>query len=254
MKAGRILLPVVLLLLSACGSVSKSQPAAAWPVSGNWQMSLQKNAKAKPKAQSGFLLESQTAISGSVLFAGASCAGVGNVTGTASGSNVSLTITPTGLSIELTGTLGSDQASMSGTYTILALGCGAPESGTWTGQLVKPLNGNVLGTFISKGGASYSISGQLSQGQNGGAPSALLSGSLDAAGYDCFTTANVSGLISGTNVVVNLADSAGSPVGQVIGTITPDATSITGTYKIVQQGSPGSPCHNGDSGTFAFTL
>ena len=244
------------LFMIGCGggSGSSDPPSAAWPISGNWQMEMQKSSTAT-RTQSGFLLEKNNAVSGSLIFAGTTCAGMGNVSGTVSGSDVSLSVEPTGLSIDLTGTLGPDKASMSGNYAMLAAGCGKPETGTWTAALIKPLNGSFQGSFVStRSGTTFPASAQIGQGANVGTASAPLTGTLSITGSSCFTTANISGLISGTSVVLNFGESAGTQVGQVTGTSTPDGTSLSGTYSIPEQGAPGAPCHAGDIGTFTLTM
>jgi len=255
-----ILLLFISVFMSGCGSSNKSQPAGSGTISGNWQMELQSsNSNVKPFPQSGFLLEEGDAVSGSVVLIDDPCSGVGSVNGTVSGSSISLSVSPIGLEVNLTGTLGSDQASMSGTYAILPAGCSgrqtAPQTGTWTANLVQPLNGTIQGTLTSNYlGTSFPITGQVSQGANGGLSNSPLSGSLSATGY-CFTTANVVGVISGTSVVMNLVNSDGTQVGQVVGTITLDGTSLTGTYALVPQpGSSQSSCRGGESGTATLTL
>jgi len=262
-------LPALLMVLSACGggsTASTSSSSSTPAISGNWQMSLQKSSTAKPETLSGFLVGTANSISGSAVYAGTSCAGIGTVTGTVGGSNVTLTVNPTGLNINLTGTLGSDRASMSGTYILLATGCGKPETGTFTGNLVQPLNGNLSGTLSSGSGSVYPVTGQVSQSQSTGS-SAPLAGTLTAgsSGSTCFpsgTTANISGLISGESVVVDIVDTTGDELGQVSGewpsldpTATPPITkpSLTGTYKIVSQGPKGTPCAKGDSGTVCLS-
>ena len=156
--------------------------------------------------------------------------------------------------------VGSDQASMTGTYVILASGCQATgvntqETGTWTANLVKPVSGNIQGTFTStRLGTALPVTGQISQGQNTGVSYAPLTGNLSINGY-CFTSANIAGVVSGTAVVINLVNSSGVEIGQVTGTSTLDGTSVTGTYHIIPQGPGGTPpCVDGDGGTVTLTL
>ena len=190
-----------------------------------------------------------------------SCTGVGSVTGSISGTNIAFTVELTGLTVNLSGILGSDQASMSGAFDILASGCQGsetnplPETGAWTANLVKPLNGNFQGTFTSKNlQTTLPLTGQVTQGQNTGLSDTSLTGNLSISGY-CFTGANISGLVSGTNVLIFLTDPSGVQIGQVTGTSTPDGTSVTGTYQIIPQGTGGTPpCGGGDSGTVTLTL
>src|SRR5438270_568459 len=141
------------LFMSACGG-SKKMPSTSASISGNWQMSLQpNNANDKPKSQSGFLLQNGGEVTGGVMLVNTPCSGIGGVSGNINGSTVSITVSPTGTVVNLSGTIGADQASMSGDYTIISTGCTgsqtAPQSGTWTANLVAPLTGTIQGAITS---------------------------------------------------------------------------------------------------------
>ena len=243
------------LLTSGCGGSSvANSPVADWPVSGNWQMTLQ-NHGALTRTQSGFLLENNNVVRGTLIFANSPCAGLSPVSGTVRGSDVSLSVEPTGMSIDLTGTLDPNQASMSGSYMTLASGCGKPETGTWTGDLVKPLNGSFQGRFVStRSGTNFPITAEITQGPNGGTASTSVTGTLSITGYSCFATANISGLVSGTSVVINFGDSQSPQVGQLTAISTLDGSSLSGAFSIPAQRVPGASCHAGDVGTFTLTM
>jgi hypothetical protein len=248
------------ILMTACGSNSKSPTPSSGVVSGNWQMSLQPiNLNQKPKTQAGFLLDNDGTLSGGMMFDDDPCSGVGRVSGTVSASNVSFAVSPTGVEINLMGTVNTSPISMSGSYTMLSTGCSgphaAPESGTWTASLVTPLNGNLQGAFTSNRlGTPVSMTGQISQGPNTGNSNASITGNVSVSDY-CFTSANIVGVVSGTSVVMNLLDSNGTQIGQISGTSTLDGTSIIGLVRIVALGPGGTPpCRNGDSGPVTLTL
>lgn len=247
------------LLLSACGSNSGKAPSSG-SISGNWQMSLQKGGSTNaPRSQTGFLIQNSDVVTGGMMLIDTPCSGVGSVSGSVSGSAVSLTVNPTGVLVNLSGTIGSDQASMSGNYTILSTGCSgsqsAPISGTWTADLVAPLTGTVQGSMTSKPhGTTVSLTGQLSQGANTGDSVSSIAGNLGFTGY-CYTTATVLGSISGTSVALDLVNSDGSEIGQITGTASLDGTSVTGTYAVLGLGPGASQnCVDGDSGTVTLTL
>jgi hypothetical protein len=65
-------------------------------------------------------------------------------------------------------------------------------------------------------------------------------------------------LIGGTAVVLNLATSDGTSLGVISGTITTDASSLTGSYVFKNVNSPVlnplGPCFGNDSGTVAMTI
>jgi hypothetical protein len=141
MKSKSVVVLALSLIMAACSSSSsKSDPAGDGPLTGNWQMSLQpSNTKLKPNPQSGFLVQSSEAVTGSVSVTDAPCSGVAPVTGTVTGNTVSLTLSPSGIEVILDGNLDSGNTSMSGTYNILSTGCSgtetAPQSGTWTANV-----------------------------------------------------------------------------------------------------------------------
>jgi hypothetical protein len=262
MRRSYALILALPLLLNGCGggsSNSNSSPSLG-SISGNWQMSLQKsNSTLQPKTQSGFLVQNGGNVAGSVLFTDIPCSGIGGVTGTVSGTDVSLVVDPVGVEVNLSGTVGSGQTAMSGNYTILSTGCSgtetAPQTGTWTASLVSPFSGNIQGTFASTPhSTTYAITGSVKQGSNTGVSTAPLTGTMNATGY-CFAAANITGSIGGTAVVIDLADTDGVEVGQIIGTSSLDGTSFTGTYQILGLGSTvPPPCGDGDSGAVTFSL
>ncbi len=229
--------------------------------------SLQKdNSNAKPKIQSGFLLANRNSVNGDLALVAPPCSGDGAVSGTVAGNNVSLSVSPAGLSIDLTGTLGSDNSSMSGTYNLLVSGCSLePESGTWTATLLPPLTGTfqqaASNLTSNRTGTVYQISGQITQANNTGAASVALSGNL-TSDSPCFTTATFSGLVGGPNVVLNVLDSTGAQIGQITGTwpnldttAQPPITtpSVVGDYNFLAQ-TKGSPCQGGDAGTVTLSF
>jgi len=221
-------------------------------------MSLQPSESTlNPRSQSGFLLQSGNAVTGNVLLTDVPCTGIGSVTGTLAGTDVSLVISPTGLVLNLSGTVTSSANSMSGDYTILSAGCSstntAPQTGTWTANLVPPFSGSYQGSFTQSDGSTYAVSSQLTQGSNAGLSTAGVTGTFNITGF-CFASANVTGDVSGTAVVLNLVDSDGTQVGEMYATSSLDATSLTGTYKYLGQGSTGTPgCKATSGGTFTIT-
>jgi hypothetical protein len=249
------------LFLSGCGSSSDPAPDPPGALSGNWQMTLTKTDTPKiVKTQSGSLVQNGDLITGSVIFTDTPCSGVGTVSGTTDGSTISLTVDPVGTSVALTGYVSTQQNSMSGNYTILSTGCAgsqsAPQTGIFNAELVTPLSGNLAGTFSDDTiDETYAVTGQVSQGANTGVSSTPLSGSLTFTGF-CYADANIVGSISGTSFVMNLVDSDGAQIGQVFGTTTPNATSLTGTYEILGlgTGAVGRGCVNGERGKVSLTV
>jgi len=251
----RAIAPLVCaLILASCGGGSSGSGNPAMPLSGNWQMALQKNATAALKMVSGFLIQSGNSVNGNLLLSGqTNCAGVGLASGQLSGSNLTLTVGQTGQTLNLTGTLGGN-STMSGNYSILSSPCGNTSVGTWTATQVQSLKGNFQGTFTSSSrSVVYHFSGMISQGANTGASTANLSGSMQSTDSPCFSSASIAGLISGTSVVFNLLSSEGVSLGQYRGTTTTDASSVAGNYDVFNPQSvlPGG-CQ--DFGTAAISV
>jgi hypothetical protein len=246
-----------LAVLTGCGGGSTSSINPNGQVSGNWQIALQRAPKSS-KTLSGFILQLSDSVTGGLMLSG-SCAGVGSATGTMTGQNISLDATVTGQALNLGGTVSSDGSTMTGTYTILASGCGNSETGTWSATRVKPLSGSFHGTLTSTrpSGIISDVSGMITQGPNGGQSSAVLSGAITSTDSPCFSSATLSGVISGTTVVLTITAADGSALGQFFSlTTTTNGTSLTGKYSFLSQLQlpPGTPCRSGDAGTLSITL
>jgi hypothetical protein len=260
-----VLVLALTIFAVGCGSGNSNsgQTASTTPPSGNWQITLSpSNGAQTVKTLSGFLVETGSDLSGSLLFNDFPCISVGNVSGTVAGPSVTLQVAPVGIQLQMTGNMTSGSLGMSGNYTILATGCAShgtsPQTGTWTASLVTPVNGSITNGSITSnhsGNPSYMITaGQISQGPNSGSTNATLTGSqLAIAGY-CVTDAlNIAGSISGTSMVLNLTDSVtNASVGQISGTISLDGTTFSGKYDILPQTN--APCKDGDGGTVSFSL
>jgi hypothetical protein len=254
------------LLMSACGTSNTASTGSTGSISGNWLIGLTDTADTKASiTQSGSLLENNDAVTGSLIFTDSPCSGIGSVQGSVAGSAVSLTVNPTGTEINLTGTMGSDsscgskQACMGGTYTTLSMGCIAgktiPSTGTWTATLISPLKGNITGSLISNKGSTYAVTGQVSQGANSGSSSTPLSGSLTFSAGFCYPAATIVGSISGTSLVMNLVDTDGTQIGQVMATSSLDGTSLAGTYQYLGEGSGTTPgCTSGGTGNVTLAI
>jgi hypothetical protein len=241
------------LLLTACSSTSGSRNSSPGPLSGNWQIVLQ--AGDTSNTQSGFVLQSGKSLRGQFLLTG-DCAGVGAAQGEMDGANVSLTVNQSAQTIGLTGTTGSDDSTISGNYSILQAGCGTSQTGTWTATRVKNLNGSFTAAFTSgvSGVAPFSFSGSVTQGSNQGTSQASLAGSMSSTDAACFSSASVSGVISGTSVVLNFVSSEGAALGQLKGIASADATTITGTYDFFNAQVPIQGCPSGDFGSVAVSV
>ena len=252
---------ILIVALSACGgSGSSGPPQSGTPLAGNWQFTMQNppGNSFTGGLQGGFLQQTNGSITGQLVFSitstGSSLAcnsGTAAVTGTISGQSVSFTAvvdtlasdgTPATQTITLSGgTLSSDNSTIqSGTYSLTAgyanvngqiVPCGtAQDSGSWSAVSVPPLTGAFQGFFHSVAGNNsfhnqdFPVSGSLAQGDNVGAASATVTGTLVFKDpvtllndYPCLTTASVNGQISGNDVVLQIFPSSGTDVGQIGG-------------------------------------
>jgi hypothetical protein len=252
MNVSALALLLCLVILTACGGGTSGDISSGDLLSGNWQIVLQLSPTTL-KTESGFILQSGQAITGQFVIADQTvCAGLGSAQGKVSGSSVALTVNQIGQTVGLTGTTVNDGSSMSGKYSILASGCGASQTGTWTADRVKTLKGSFNGMFTSTPNPSlvYAVAATVSQGPNTGLSTSDLSGTMSSTNAPCFTTLSFNGLISGTSVVFNLLASDGSPVGQFRATASTDASTLTGNYQFNAQPNVCSA----DFGTGTLTL
>jgi hypothetical protein len=216
------------------------------------------------ETQSGFLLQTGKSVTGSLLLSGQTisgqpdCAGVGSALGQMDGSGLSMTVSPAGQTVSLTGAAANNFTSLTGNYSILASGCGQTETGTWTANRVNPLSGAFQATFTSSftSGLVFAFTGTISQGTNTGGSTATLSGTMTSSNSPCFSSASVTGVITGTSVVLNLATADGISLGKYSGTLATDATSMTGSYRFSNASNPDilAGCGGGDGGDATFSV
>jgi hypothetical protein len=244
-----------LLLLTSCGGGNSNAASTTPNLAGNWQMTLQRQDTTTIKTESGFLVQTGGSLTGEFLLTGATnCAGIGSAQGQISGSNVAITVAQVGQTVNLAGALGTNSA-ITGNYSILAAPCGSNQIGAWSATLVQPFSGKLQGAFAStySSGFKFTFSGNVSQGPNTGTSSASLTGNMTSSDAPCFHSANLSGSISGTSIVLNLLSSEGVALGQIHGTTTAKATTTTAVYDFISpQSAPPNGCE--DFGTVVITL
>jgi hypothetical protein len=258
----RVLFTIAVVVASctlvSCAGNSPAPTQNTGVMTGNWQLNLMQSYPA-PHTQlsvGGFLVQSSNSLTGSVqgptIIGGngtTPCGGVGPLTGTISGQNVTFSLNPGGTQFDFTGKVSSDSHSMSGSYQALGGAClGDPTSGTWTATIVPPLNGNFTGTLVSTQympaltglsptpGVPISVSGSFTQSSNSGGSNASITGTMTAVGYPCFTTAYLTGTINGQNVYLNVFDYSGVQIG-TLGL--PPVNGVGGTPATVVSGPTG---------------
>jgi hypothetical protein len=232
------------LMLCACGGGSSSSgttiPAT---LSGNWQFTMAAPADGSFSGGllGGFLSQTGSAASGAANYAvslpqsstpcnSGSAQVTGMMTGTLNGQDQwSITAVAGTQTFTFAGTLSLDGSTIAGTYSSTAgtasdgSACGTAQSGLqWSAALVPPLTGSIQGSFHSAGGAAglneqeFLVSGALIQGATNGANAAVtgnlnfLNYASNKSDYPCFTSAAVSGQISGDTVSLQLNGTGGT--------------------------------------------
>jgi hypothetical protein len=225
----------LLLALAACGGSSSPTATTNGPLTGNWQVTmLQQYPKGPlPLGISGFLVQAKDTLTGNVNGPTTissngqttTCGGTAEITGSINGQSVTFSEAIGGTTYNFTGTISSDNQSMSGDFAAPAGACFTePTTGTWNAFLIPVLNGNFTGTLMSNyegaflngptaSAASVKVSGSLSQTSNAGSSAATITGTINATNYPCFSTASVSGTISGQTVFLIIYGFNGEPIG-----------------------------------------
>jgi len=223
----------LLFAAESCGGGSSTPSnTTSGPLAGNWQFFM---VQGEPRPQSsfgasGFIQQNSDSLTGNIAFPATqntvnpNCGGVATMTGTVSGSAVQLSFDVGGSSLTFTGTLAGDNKSMTGSYQGPGGGCFTHStSGTWTALIVPSLNGTFTGELTNSTymealngitpSTPISITGSLVELQTTGASNATLSGTINAVGYPCFSSATVSGTISGENVYLTVFGYNGLAIG-----------------------------------------
>ncbi len=266
-----------LMVLSACGGSgsSSNQLQSSGQLAGNWQFSIASppdgsfqgspsspcaTGTTSPLCSGGFLLtDNNGAVTGQITYAiflpaqsgGAPTicnSGSTPVVGTVSGQNVTLTAVEGKQTYTLTGVLNG--TTMMGTYTSTdGKGCGTAQSGLqWSATYVPLLTGTIQGTFHSTAATPlrnqlFPVTGTLVQGDNVGASSATVTGTLSFQNYPCLSSASVNGQVSGSSVILEIVASNGLNVGQIgapVGFSNPNpVTVLSSAAGVVLQGATG---------------
>jgi hypothetical protein len=264
------------LMLSSCGSTFGSSQNNE-TVAGNWQytMAPPPDGSFLGGLQGGFLLQTNSAVTGSTAYAVSlpllpyPCnSGTAAITGSVSGQSVTLTAVAGSQTFTLGGTLSFDGSTMVGTYKSTAgtasdgSPCGSAQTGLqWSALLVPSMTGPIQGSFHSSGGIAgldeqvFLVSGGLLQAANTGASNASVTGNLtflnpttNLSDYPCFTSASVSGQISGNILNLQVLAADGSTWGE-IGEL-PGSNGVTGVNAVAVASAAGGAVISGSGPTY----
>jgi hypothetical protein len=229
----------------------------------------------QPWQLSGFLVQSGNSVTGSFVSManatpGFGRTGVGPVSGNLNKKNrLKQVVTVSGQDVSLTASFPSEAPSstapLTGQFSTLAAGCTSTSTGTWSAVPVTALAGAFHGTFTSQQNGPINVTGTLTQGPNIGSSNAELSGTINAEGPTAFCSylnaATITGVITGTQVTLDLYGPDGSKIGQVgppAATVSPDGTSLScllsNTSACRYSFSQISKSCTGDQGTVQLTV
>ncbi len=270
---------VATILLSSCGSSGNSGNTQVNDNSleGNWQFTMgpPPDGSFLGGLQGGFLLQTNSTVTGSTAYAVSlpllpyPCnSGSSQVTGTINNQTVSLTAVAGSQTFTLAGTLSFDGTTIVGTYSSTAgtagdgSACGTAQSGLqWSAALVPTITGPIQGNFHSTGGPAalaeqdFLVSGGLFQAANTGASSAAVTGDLtflnpttNLSDYPCFTSASLSGQVSGNVINLQIVGADGSILGE-IGEL-PGSNGVTGVNPVTIGSLAGGAILNGGGPTY----
>ena len=252
------LIALTMVALEGCGNGRPRFPFAnAGTLSGNWQIALTPHTSTTSQMFTGFMIQSGSTVNGSLIL-GFGCQGVGPVSGSVNGPNLTLTINEFGQDISLTGA-SDGNGNLTGSYSALAGGCNSNSStGSFNAIQITPISGSFHGTFSGQTNGPQTVSGTLTQGTNVGGSTATLTGSLNATSSGLcpyLTNASLRGVISGTSINLNIYGPSGTLIGQIPSTVAPatiaaDASAMSGGYVF----SPQSSNCSGDLGLFQITF
>jgi hypothetical protein len=253
------LIIVAALMTVACGSPAKSTtktPTEPLDPQGNWLFTFTGTDGTPALEFAGQLFELTEPIvtsneMGSAPF-GFGCGGV-TAAGQASGTNtINLTITEEEITgdptFSLTGTIADSQAAMSGNWSAAnaneACTADGATAGTWSAQLLTAVTGTWTGSASDGAGLTAVVTENVDQTSvNMG----QVTGTLTLSSSACFTgPLTVTGTHLGESLTLNSNPDPDGAVFAAHATVTPTATSATGSATIT-----GGPC---DGQTTSFSL
>ena len=249
----------VLVLLGGCGGGGRTSgpppasspappsdpPPHALDIAGNWQFSTTSVAGMAHATISGSIAQSGSSVSGAAHLDGSKCfdrlTTIG-LTGTLTGSNISLTSTSVdGQVTTFTGSISNDalngaDSALAGTYTIDG-GCANGDHGNVTGIRIPFIANTLNGTFTTSGGETFDVVGDEAQfGTASSEGSFGITGTVTFS-TPCFSSGTITpgtfpsgSFIIGTSVALEIETGNGTVT--FLGTLNRDRSEIRGNYTV----------------------
>ena len=244
---------IALSLITGCGggTMPTSQPNPPPPnMSGAWNIGTE-SAATSPiigiVVGSGTLTQKGNSVSGTLTLTGSPCASSGgSLTGTVTGTSLSLQLQEEDQFVSLTGTANPAFTMASGTYTTPSEGCLNGDFGTWhgvKGPPPPPPQFSGIWMFFTSSAptspttASVNLIGRLNLTGNS------VSGTLTLTGSPCASSGSLTGTVTGTSLSLQLQE--GDQSVSLTGTADPTFANASGAYTASSGG-----CLNGDFGTW----
>ncbi len=199
----RILVTMLLLAglgaLASCGGSSTGHSSVI-NLAGNWQFTATSTPFEFTTTATGQVNQNGSSLSGNLALSGTPCAQNANFTGSINGTNLTGALDENGQNITMTGTVTTDGNSGTGTYTTPANGCTNGDFGTIVAARLSMLNGTFAGTFGASNAIASNLVAQLHD--DGG----HVVGSVATTNSLCFHSLQITGTVSGYNVLLNGVD------------------------------------------------
>ena len=116
------------LFMAGCGGNNKQTSS----LTGNWQLTAHSTVFGLTVTGSGALSQLGNSVAGQVSLSGTPCATTAAVSGSVSGTTVTLQLQEGSQAVNFTGAANSGFTSISGSYTAPSGGCTNGDSGTWS--------------------------------------------------------------------------------------------------------------------------
>ncbi|MBZ5655444.1 MAG: hypothetical protein LAO56_09210 [Acidobacteriia bacterium] len=228
-------------LLCGCGgggARTSGPPPLFLDIAGNWQFSTTSTVSGTPVTIAGSIKQSGSSVRGAVHVDGSNCFDrltTMGLTGTLTGSNISLTSTSVaGQVTSFTGSITDN--TLTGTYTING-GCADGDRGNVTGIKILTIANTLNGTFTTSGGETFDVAADVAQESRASAEGSFGVTGTVTFSTSCFSSGTITSgtfpsgsFIIGTSVALEIETGNGTVA--FLGTLNQDKGEISGDYTV----------------------